>query len=292
MRGMHRLGLLLRSAGRGEDMVQARQWLLKAANAHNVSAMCALADMLRTGQGRPQALAPPVNSGWQPPKPMDWSLDKFTRSVPQKDLHAARVWLTKAAEAGDARGMHDLAQMFLKNEGGARRDFQCQKWLWKAVDSGHFNKEEMSELALKLECGVQGVPRQIFSALELAKRANNQAVISRVQPLLDHILSNRRTFIIILCLSRQRLLRKVMQRSCLSPHNVFGPSMTEFVAELVSFIGYNDSLWGRVCTFAFPLNLFRQPDPAVVTELMSRGYIKKKSVSGAVEKKVETLLGA
>lgn len=54
----------------------------------------------------------------------------------KKDLAEARRWTERAAQAGDARAMHNLALYAFNGEGGPKDQIEATRWFKKAADQG------------------------------------------------------------------------------------------------------------------------------------------------------------
>ena len=67
----------------------------------------------------------------------------------KKDLVEARRWTERAATAGEARAMHNLALYYYKGDGGERNSTKAASWFRKAADLGlvdsQFNLAQLYE---------------------------------------------------------------------------------------------------------------------------------------------------
>ena len=280
---MARLGIMFRSGKGGiKDMALARKCFQKVADAGNVIGMCNLGFMLRLGEGGPRDMVQARELFEKAAKmgEMKCSLNLGimlrTGNGGPRDSAQARVWFRKAAEAGITSAMRELAQMLERTEGGPIDEEESRRWFQKAADNG--SKIAAETLIAKLEAG-EGGPRDLVGALSLAEQIRNEPAINRLRPLVARILSSRRERLVLLCLSRRRLLQHVMER----PHTTVtavatSPSdmpMTTFVSRLVLYIGYNNALWRRVCAFCIPLKSLDQPHHPDAFDLMCKGFDEK-----------------
>ena len=75
----------------------------------------------------------------------------------KKDLSEARRWTERAAEAGDAKAMHNLALYEFNGEGGAKDQAGAGRWFQKAAEQGVVDSQY--NLARLYDTGGYGVPQ-------------------------------------------------------------------------------------------------------------------------------------
>lgn len=83
------------------------------------------------------------------------------------DLHLARAWFLKAAEAGHPEAMVELAQLLRWKAGGPKDPDGARAWLERAVEAGHEGAREI--LVRMLETG-DGIPADPGAAEEWRRR--------------------------------------------------------------------------------------------------------------------------
>lgn len=81
----------------------------------------------------------------------------------KKDLAEARRWTQRAAEAGDARAMHNLALYEFNGEGGAKDAADATRWFKKAAAQGvvdsQYNLGRIYETGMRDGAGAEAVPQ-------------------------------------------------------------------------------------------------------------------------------------
>jgi localization factor PodJL len=92
----------------------------------------------------------------------------------KKDLAEARRWTERAAMAGEARAMHNLALYYYKGEGGERNSTKAASWFRKAADLGvvdsQFNLAQLYEFGRGVD---QNAPESYKWYLIAAKSGDN-----------------------------------------------------------------------------------------------------------------------
>lgn len=93
----------------------------------------------------------------------------------KKDLAEARRWTERAAEAGDAKAMHNLALYQFNGEGGAKDQAEASRWFRKAAEQGVVDSQY--NLARLYDNGGYGVPQNKAEAYKwyLIAAANGDA---------------------------------------------------------------------------------------------------------------------
>jgi len=101
----------------------------------------------------------------------------------KKDLGEARRWTERAATAGEARAMHNLALYFYKGEGGERNSTKAASWFRKAADLGlvdsQFNLAQLYEGGW----GVSQNPSEAYKWYLIAARSGDNASRARAMAL-------------------------------------------------------------------------------------------------------------
>ena len=98
----------------------------------------------------------------------------------------ARVWVRRAAEAGDARAMHNYGMYLFEGVGGARDRAGALTWLLKAAESGLVDSQ--FNVAKLYESGDEGIQANLPEAYKwylIAARAGDgdaQAAVDRLKP--------------------------------------------------------------------------------------------------------------
>jgi localization factor PodJL len=97
----------------------------------------------------------------------------------KKDLVEARRWTERAATAGEARAMHNLALYYYKGEGGERNSTKAASWFRKASDLGlvdsQFNLAQLYEGGW----GVSQNPTEAYKWYLIAARSGDTASRAR-----------------------------------------------------------------------------------------------------------------
>ncbi len=102
------------------------------------------------------------------------------------DLEESRLWARRAAEGGDARGMHAFGMYLFDGVGGARNRPEALDWLRKAADRGLVDSQY--NVARIYENGDEGIapnPTQAYRWYLIAARAGDpqaQAAVDRLAP--------------------------------------------------------------------------------------------------------------
>lgn len=102
------------------------------------------------------------------------------------DLSESRLWARRAAEGGDARGMHAFGMYLFDGVGGARNRPEALDWLKKAADQGLVDSQY--NVARIYENGDEGIapnPTQAYRWYLIAARAGDpqaQAAVDRLAP--------------------------------------------------------------------------------------------------------------
>ncbi|SFJ56650.1 peptidoglycan-binding protein [Caulobacter sp. UNC279MFTsu5.1] len=101
----------------------------------------------------------------------------------KKDLAEARRWTERAATAGEARAMHNLALYYYKGEGGERNSTKAASWFRKASDLGlvdsQFNLAQLYEGGW----GVSQNPTEAYKWYLIAARSGDTASRARAMAL-------------------------------------------------------------------------------------------------------------
>jgi localization factor PodJL len=101
----------------------------------------------------------------------------------KKDLSEARRWTERAATAGEARAMHNLALYYYKGEGGERNSTKAASWFRKASDLGlvdsQFNLAQLYEGGW----GVSQNPTEAYKWYLIAGRSGDNASRARATAL-------------------------------------------------------------------------------------------------------------
>ena len=101
----------------------------------------------------------------------------------KKDLPEARRWTERAATAGEARAMHNLALYYYKGEGGERNSTKAANWFRKAADLGlvdsQFNLAQLYEGGW----GVSQNPSEAYKWYLIAAKAGDNASRTRAMAL-------------------------------------------------------------------------------------------------------------
>jgi localization factor PodJL len=101
----------------------------------------------------------------------------------KKDLVEARRWTERAATAGEARAMHNLALYYYKGEGGERNSTKAASWFRKASDLGlvdsQFNLAQLYEGGW----GVSQNPTEAYKWYLIASRSGDTASRARAMAL-------------------------------------------------------------------------------------------------------------
>jgi localization factor PodJL len=101
----------------------------------------------------------------------------------KKDLVEARRWTERAATAGEARAMHNLALYYYKGEGGERNSTKAASWFRKASDLGlvdsQFNLAQLYEGGW----GVSQNPTEAYKWYLIAARSGDVASRARATAL-------------------------------------------------------------------------------------------------------------
>jgi localization factor PodJL len=101
----------------------------------------------------------------------------------KKDLVEARRWTERAATAGEARAMHNLALYYYKGEGGERNSTKAASWFRKASDLGlvdsQFNLAQLYEGGW----GVSQNPTEAYKWYLIAARSGDTASRARATAL-------------------------------------------------------------------------------------------------------------
>ncbi|OYX55741.1 MAG: hypothetical protein B7Y86_12375 [Brevundimonas subvibrioides] len=104
------------------------------------------------------------------------------------DLEESRLWARRAAEGGDARGMHAFGMYLFDGVGGARNRAEALDWLRRAADQGLVDSQY--NVARIYENGDEGIapnPTQAYRWYLIAARAGDpqaQAAVDRLAPTL------------------------------------------------------------------------------------------------------------
>ncbi|WP_309628564.1 hypothetical protein [Brevundimonas sp.] len=104
------------------------------------------------------------------------------------DAEDSRLWARRAAEGGDARGMHAFGMYLFDGVGGARNRPEALDWLKKAADLGLVDSQY--NVARIYENGDEGIapnPTQAYRWYLIAARAGDpqaQAAVDRLAPTL------------------------------------------------------------------------------------------------------------
>ncbi|WP_298159472.1 hypothetical protein [Brevundimonas sp.] len=104
------------------------------------------------------------------------------------DAEESRLWARRAAEGGDARGMHAFGMYLFDGVGGARNRPEALDWLKKAADLGLVDSQY--NVARIYENGDEGIapnPTQAYRWYLIAARAGDpqaQAAVDRLAPTL------------------------------------------------------------------------------------------------------------
>ena len=102
------------------------------------------------------------------------------------DAEESRLWARRAAEGGDARGMHAFGMYLFDGVGGARNRPEALDWLKKAADQGLVDSQY--NVARIYENGDEGIapnPTQAYRWYLIAARAGDpqaQAAVDRLAP--------------------------------------------------------------------------------------------------------------
>ncbi len=102
------------------------------------------------------------------------------------DAGESRLWARRAAEGGDARGMHAFGMYLFDGVGGARNRPEALDWLKKAADAGLVDSQY--NVARIYENGDEGIapnPTQAYRWYLIAARAGDpqaQAAVDRLAP--------------------------------------------------------------------------------------------------------------
>ena len=102
------------------------------------------------------------------------------------DLEESRLWARRAAEGGDARGMHAFGMYLFDGVGGARNRAEALDWLRRAADQGLVDSQY--NVARIYENGDEGIapnPTQAYRWYLIAARAGDpqaQAAVDRLAP--------------------------------------------------------------------------------------------------------------
>ena len=97
----------------------------------------------------------------------------------------ARVWVRRAADAGDARAMHNYGMYLFEGVGGARNRAEALNWLRKAAESGMVDSQ--FNVAKLYETGDEGIQADLPEAYKwylIAARAGDgdaEAAVERLQ---------------------------------------------------------------------------------------------------------------
>jgi len=101
----------------------------------------------------------------------------------KKDLVEARRWTERAATAGDASAMHNLALYYFKGEGGAKNVTNAAQWFRKAADLGlvdsQFNLGQLYEFGR----GVDQNPAEAYKWYLIAAKAGDTSARGRAAAL-------------------------------------------------------------------------------------------------------------
>ena len=101
----------------------------------------------------------------------------------KKDMVEARRWTERAATAGEARAMHNLALYYYKGEGGERNSTKAASWFRKASDLGlvdsQFNLAQLYEGGW----GVSQNPTEAYKWYLIAARSGDTASRARATAL-------------------------------------------------------------------------------------------------------------
>jgi localization factor PodJL len=101
----------------------------------------------------------------------------------KRDLVEARRWTERAATAGEARAMHNLALYYYKGEGGERNSTKAASWFRKASDVGlvdsQFNLAQLYEGGW----GVSQNPTEAYKWYLIAARSGDTASRARASAL-------------------------------------------------------------------------------------------------------------
>lgn len=101
----------------------------------------------------------------------------------KKDLAEARRWTERAATAGEARAMHNLALYYYKGDGGERNSTKAASWFRKAADLGlvdsQFNLAQLYEGGW----GVSQNPAEAYKWYLIAAKAGDGAARGRAMAL-------------------------------------------------------------------------------------------------------------
>jgi localization factor PodJL len=101
----------------------------------------------------------------------------------KKDMVEARRWTERAATAGEARAMHNLALYYYKGEGGERNSTKAASWFRKASDLGlvdsQFNLAQLYEGGW----GVSQNPTEAYKWYLIAARSGDVASRARATAL-------------------------------------------------------------------------------------------------------------
>ena len=101
----------------------------------------------------------------------------------KKDLVEARRWTERAATAGDASAMHNLALYYFKGEGGSKNVTNAAQWFRKAADLGlvdsQFNLGQLYEFGR----GVNQNPAEAYKWYLIAAKAGDASAQGRAAAL-------------------------------------------------------------------------------------------------------------
>jgi len=104
------------------------------------------------------------------------------------NLPEARVWARRAADAGDAKGMHAYGMFLFDGVGGARNRAEALQWLRKAAGRGLVDSQ--FNVAKLYETGDEGIPADPAEAYKwylIAARAGDGDAQSAVERLRDAV---------------------------------------------------------------------------------------------------------
>jgi TPR repeat protein len=177
---MTNLGFLYQNGwGVTQDYAQARQWFQRAADAGDAKAKQAL---LRLPSNIPTSSPSPISQPLPSPSPSgaDWSAEA-KRYLDAKDYAMAFPLLQKAADAGDADAMDNLAWLYRNGLGTKEDDARAGEWYQKAAAAGNVNA--MDNLGWLYENGV-GVTRDYAKAREWYAKAADAGNADAKQALL------------------------------------------------------------------------------------------------------------
>jgi len=100
----------------------------------------------------------------------------------------ARVWIRRAADAGDAKGMHAYGTYLFEGVGGAKNPAEALRWLLKAADRGLVDSQ--FNVARIYETGAEDVPVDLAEAYRwylIAARAGDGDAQAAVERLRDDV---------------------------------------------------------------------------------------------------------